>query len=121
MYSVRMPWFFALRAIFESLPPLDFLTYQIHIPSPRNGFWDLPPCPPWEVLPVPPPAAEPLAGRRNAAATRAARMSAAGAMRARRWSRRERVGTQGRLPVGLSLVLGACMSTPTAARVAMLP
>ena len=116
-----MPWFFALRAIFESLPPLDFLTYQIHIPFPWKGLPDLPPCPPWEVLPVPPPAAAPPAGRRSAPAIRAARMRVAEATRARRWSRRERVGTQGRLPVGLRLVLGARMCTPTAARVAVLP
>src|SRR3954447_25336373 len=116
-----MPWFFALLTIFDSLPPLDFLTYQIHIPFPRNGLWDLPPFPTWEAPPVPPPAAVPSAGRRSAPATTAVRMSAAEAIRARGRCRRERVGAQGRLPVGLSLVLGACMWTPTAARAAVLP
>src|SRR5690242_6262400 len=113
--------FFALRAIFESFPPLDFFRYQIHIPFPRKGLPALPALPPWVVLPVPPPAALPPAGRISAPATSAARTSAAGPISAGRWRRRGCVDARGRLPAGRRLILGARISTPTAARAAVLP
>src|SRR5690349_16209846 len=112
-----MPWRFALLAILESLPPLDFFTYQIHMPLPRNGLWDPPPPPPCPVPPLPPPAAAPPAGMTSAATISPVAIRPAGIRRARRSRRREGVDARGRhLPAGHRLVLGARISTKTPAR-----
>src|SRR4051794_5946126 len=123
-----MPWRLALRVIRERRPPLDLLTYQIHIPSPRYGSCGFPPWwrPPPPELPTPPPseartpapaAAPPPDGRASAMRIMAAASSAAEAIRAVRRCRRNRVDAQGRLPNDLRLVLRAriCRATPTGA------
>src|SRR5438477_5345517 len=104
-----MPWFLALWAMRRRLPPLEWLTYQIHIPSPLYGLPDPPPLPP---VPVPPEAAPPLAAPATAPmASVTASIPAATPARAL-WRERERL--LGRLPNGPRMNLGACICAPAA-------
>src|SRR5437763_15998169 len=92
------------------LPPLELLTYQIHMPLPLYGLAGPPPLPPVD---VPPPVAAPP----SAVSMMAPAVSAAARIvtptRARDL-RRERARLAGRLPAGPTVILGACICAPAA-------